>query len=125
MAAVFAPDSPSAGRKGSRWRRAQDACLDAGETNGTPCYGCRGRIDYTLRRVCSNHRLAPTVHHIAELWVGGDPYDAGNLAPCHRGCNSRLSNDLRRLLRARGITKVHRDMARVVWGDSTLASRSW
>lgn len=110
-----------AGRKGSRWRRAQALCLGTGEALGTPCYGCRGRIDYSMRRTNPRHSMAPTVHHIIELWLGGDPYDPANLVPCHLGCNVRLSNDLRRRL---GHRRAPRRI-RAIWDTPGLPSRSW
>jgi len=111
---------PSAGRKGHRWYKAQNACLEAGELNATPCYGCGGRIDYGLRKINPRHPMAPTVHHIVELWIGGDPMDPANHTPCHFGCNVRLSNDLRRRLGWHPTRRV-----RPIWETRGLASRSW
>jgi hypothetical protein len=42
------------------------------------------------------NRMAGTADHIQELWCGGDPLDPANLAPMHRGCNTRKSNTMRR-----------------------------
>jgi 5-methylcytosine-specific restriction endonuclease McrA len=85
-----------AGRKGARWRRAQSQCMATGEANRTPCAWCGQPIDYELTRRLPYHRMAGTADHIQELWCGGDPYDPANLAPMHRGCNTRKSNMLRR-----------------------------
>lgn len=121
--------------KGSRWRRAQAACLAAGAARGTLCYGygrvphCPGIIDYTGSRWPPNHRLAATVHHIKELWQGGDPLDPANHAPAHRGCNTRLS--LR--ARAEAIRNGHHFPRRrakqrrvhALWELPVYSSRSW
>lgn len=66
-----------------------------GEFNHTPCFLCGQPIDYTFTRVYYLHRLAGTAHHIRGLAQGGDPLDPGNLAPAHRGCNTRESNRIR------------------------------
>ena len=102
MLAIGRVFSPTAGHKGSAYRRARAACLADGEARGTPCYGCRQPINYALGRIAPRHRMAPTAHHITELWMGGHPLDPANLAPCHYGCNARLSNQLRRAVR-RGV----------------------
>lgn len=87
------------GRTGSRWRRAQSACLAAGEMNLTPCCICGRPIDYRFTRTMPNHRLAATVHHIIGLSQGGDPLNPGNLAPAHRACNTAESNRIRHRLK--------------------------
>jgi 5-methylcytosine-specific restriction endonuclease McrA len=66
-----------------------------GEANGIPCVLCNRPIDYGFTRVWPNHRLAGTVHHLTGLAQGGDPLDTANLAPAHRGCNTRESNRIR------------------------------
>lgn len=83
------------GRKGSRWRRAQAECMANGAANGAPCVLCGQPIDYHLTCVLPLHRLAGTVHHLIGLAQGGDPLDPWNLAPAHRGCNTRESNRTR------------------------------
>lgn len=83
------------GRKGSRWRRAQSECMANGEAYRLPCWICGQPIDYQFTRAMPHHRLAGTVHHIVGLAQGGAPLDPGNLAPAHRGCNTRESNRIR------------------------------
>lgn len=70
------------------------------EALGLPCYRCGKPIDWTLTRMFPNHRLAGTAHHIVGLAESGDPYDQANLAPAHRGCNTRMSNAIRSTKRA-------------------------
>jgi hypothetical protein len=116
----------TAGRKGSRWRRARAACLAAGEASGTPCYGCRQPINYALGRIAPRHPQAPTAHHVHELWQGGHPLDPANLVPCHYGCNARLSNKLRRSFRRvgrRGILAGVSPLAAAL--ADPITSRQW
>lgn len=63
-----------------------------GEARGTPCFPCHQPINYEFTRWHPLHRLAGTAHHITGLAQGGDPLDPANLAPAHRGCNSREGN---------------------------------
>jgi hypothetical protein len=70
--------------------------LATGEANRTSCAWCGQPIDYELTRRTPLHRMAGTADHIQELWCGGDPLDPANLAPMHRGCNTRKSNTMRR-----------------------------
>jgi 5-methylcytosine-specific restriction endonuclease McrA len=100
--------STGAGRKGSRWRRAQALCMATGEATHTPCWICRRPIDYELTRARPPHRLADTAHHIIGLAQGGDPLDPDNLTPAHRGCNTSASNRLRGTARRR---RAVRDIA--------------
>lgn len=93
----------SAGRKGSRWRRLRAQCLAVGEANGTPCYGCGQPMTYQWVGN-PRHPMAPTVHHVIELWQGGDPHDPANHVPCHFGCNVKLSNRARRGVRVMVLT---------------------
>jgi hypothetical protein len=98
------------------------------------CYGygrvpdCPGVIDYERSKLYPNHRLAATVHHIRELWQGGDPLDPANHAPCHRCCNTWLS--LR--ARAEAVRAGHRfpyqrkkQPIRALWELPVRSSRSW
>jgi len=87
------------GRQGSRWRTAQRECMAYGEANNLPCAICGQPIDYAFTRAMHLHRLAGTAHHLIGLAQGGDPLDPGNLAPAHRGCNTRESNRLRHAAR--------------------------
>jgi len=87
--------STGPGRKGARWRKAQALCMARGEAQGLPCWGCGRPIDYAFSRLYPQHRMAGTAHHIVGLEQGGHPYDQRNLAPCHRGCNTSISNQLR------------------------------
>ncbi|MGH3810412.1 MAG: HNH endonuclease [Pseudonocardiaceae bacterium] len=89
----------TAGRKGSRWRRAQAHCMAMGEARRTPCALCGQPIHYEFTKLRPLHRLAGTAHHIIGLAQGGDPLDPANLAPAHRGCNTIESNRIRRLAR--------------------------
>lgn len=91
--------SGGAGRKGSRWRRAQAETMANGEANLTPCALCGRPIDYEFTRHFPRHRLAGTAHHIVGLAQGGDPLDPCNLTPAHRGCNTRESNKIRGRIR--------------------------
>lgn len=87
--------SSGPGRQGSRWRRMQALTMANAEANNAPCVLCRQPIDYELTRAMPLNRLAGTVHHLTGLAQGGDPLDPANLAPAHRGCNTRHSNRLR------------------------------
>jgi hypothetical protein len=102
--------SAGPGRNGSRWRRAQAACMAHGEAQRLPCCLCRRPINYELTRIAPRHRMAGTAHHIVGLAQGGDPLDPGNLAPAHRGCNTREGNRVRWALKRR---------------RAALGSRSW
>jgi 5-methylcytosine-specific restriction endonuclease McrA len=87
------------GRTGRPWRAAQQRCMQEAEARGTPCSLCGAPIDWMLTRLCPRHRMAGTAHHVVGLAQGGDPLDPLNLAPAHRGCNTRHSNRLRALAR--------------------------
>jgi hypothetical protein len=66
--------------------------------------------------------MAPSVHHIHELWQGGHPLDPANLTPCHYGCNSRISNQARRAVytaRHLGVYTTAQALA------DPLTSRQW
>jgi hypothetical protein len=116
----------TAGRKGSRYRRARAACLAAGEASGTPCYGCQRPINYELGRIAPRHPMAPTAHHIHELWQGGHPLDPANLAPCHYGCNSRLSGQLRGTLRRHRRQGAHAELPPLLMAlADPVTSRQW
>jgi 5-methylcytosine-specific restriction endonuclease McrA len=95
------------GRQGSRWRKAQAECMATGAAILAPCCLCGQPIDYTFTRAYPNHRLAGTVHHLTGLAQGGDPLDAANLAPAHRGCNTRESNRIRA-----GLATIRRPLIR-------------
>ena len=69
--------------------------MAAGEANLTPCCLCGQPIDYEFTRYYPHHSRAGTVHHLIGLAQNGDPLDPTNLAPAHRGCNTRESNRLR------------------------------
>jgi 5-methylcytosine-specific restriction endonuclease McrA len=73
--------------------------MATGQANRAPCWMCGRPIDYEFTRARQLHRLAGTAHHIVGLAQGGDPLDPLNLAPAHRGCNTRHSNRLRALAR--------------------------
>jgi hypothetical protein len=123
--AVGTSHTATAGRKGSRWRRARAVCLAAGEANGTLCYGCQRPIQYHWTGN-PRHPMAPTVHHITELWMGGDPLDPTNHVPCHYGCNSRLSGQLRRALRHAGRCGVHVELSPLMAAlTDPVTSRQW
>lgn len=87
--------STGPGRKGSRWRKAQALCMATGQAQCQPCCLCGQPIDYGFTKRYPHHRLAGTAHHIIGLAQGGDPLDPANLAPAHRGCNTRESNRIR------------------------------
>jgi 5-methylcytosine-specific restriction endonuclease McrA len=70
-----------------------------GEANRVPCVLCGRPIDYVFTRALPRHRLAGSVHHLTGLAQGGDPLDIANLAPAHRGCNTREGNRVRHALR--------------------------
>lgn len=91
--------SSGPGRGGPQWRRAQALCMRTGEDNRTPCCLCGRPINYAFTRAMPQHAMAGTVHHIIGLAQGGDPLDPVNLAPAHRGCNTRASNRLRGIQR--------------------------
>jgi hypothetical protein len=121
MLALGQTYSPTIGHKGARYRRARAQCLATGEANNTPCYGCQRPIQYRWTG-SPRHPLAPTAHHIVELWQGGHPLDPDNLAPCHYGCNSRLSNAARRLVyttRREGVYTAAQALA------DAMTSRQW
>jgi hypothetical protein len=88
------------GRTGYAWRAAQAELMAWAAENKVCCYLCRWSIDYALSKVVPNHPRAATAHHIVGLEQGGDPLDRANLAPAHRGCNTRHSNRLRALASA-------------------------
>lgn len=121
MLAVGGSYGVSAGRKGARWRRMRAQCLALGAANGTPCYGCQEPIDYAWTG-SPRHPRAPTVHHIQELWLGGDPYDPANHTPCHFGCNSRISNQLRRVVYTTRHEAVYTCAAALA---DPITSRNW
>ena len=81
-----------AGRKGSRWLKAQKRCMEDGEALHLPCAWCGQPINYEFTRTHPLPRLAGTADHIIGLAQGGDPLDPSNLQPMHRGCNSRKRN---------------------------------
>ena len=89
------------GRTGARWRRVQAQVMADGEAQLTPCCLCGRAIDYQSTKVRPLHRMAGTVHHVIGLAQGGDPTDLGNLAPAHRGCNTRQGNRVKALLQQR------------------------
>jgi hypothetical protein len=67
-----------AGRRGSRWRRAQAQCMANGAANNTPCYLCHQPINYHFTRYYPLHSRAGTAHHIIQgvrqsrgLWTWG------------------------------------------------------
>jgi 5-methylcytosine-specific restriction endonuclease McrA len=95
-----------AGRRGSRWRRAQAQCMANGAATNTPCYLCHQPINYHFTRYYPLHSMAGTAHHIIGLAQGGDPLDPTNLAPAHRGCNTRHSNRLRGLRHRQRLTNI-------------------
>jgi 5-methylcytosine-specific restriction endonuclease McrA len=87
------------GRTGRPWRAAQQRYMQEAQARGTACVLCGRPIDWMLTRLCPLHRMAGTAHHVVGLAQGGDPLDPLNLAPAHRGCNTRHSNRLRALAR--------------------------
>jgi hypothetical protein len=107
--------SKGPGRQGARWRAAQKLCMAESEAKAVPCWFCGQLIDYELTRLNHLHRVAGTAHHIHGLAQGGDPLDAANLAPAHRGCNARESN----LIRAKRMIQIRRQPA------SVRNSRRW
>jgi 5-methylcytosine-specific restriction endonuclease McrA len=84
------------GRQGAVWRRTQAQVMAWAAQQRRPCCLCGRAIDYTLTRVRPLHRSAGTVHHVIGLAQGGDPLDLANLAPAHRGCNTREGNAVRK-----------------------------
>lgn len=112
--------SSGPGRKGSRWRRAQAACMSAGEAYRLPCALCRLPINYELTKALPNHRMAGTAHHVQGLAQGGDPLDPSNLVPAHRGCNTRESNRIRGIIARWGVVP-----ARPARPAVPLTSRRW
>lgn len=83
------------GRTGSRWRRAHDECMTNAQAYNLPCCLCGQPINYALTQAFPLHRMAGTVHHLIGLAQGGEPLDQSNLAPAHRGCNTREGNRVR------------------------------
>jgi len=98
--------------------------MEQARANRAPCHRCGGPIDYELTRTNHLHRMAGTVDHIVERWMGGDPLDPTNLAPCHRGCNSLKSNQLRRALRAGRVVNRNRRTGTVPVRE-VPSSRRW
>lgn len=83
------------GRTGSLWRHAKAQCMATAEALNKPCAICGEPIDWQLTRANCQHAMAATVHHIISLHHGGHPHHQSNLAPAHRGCNTRISNETR------------------------------
>src|ERR1700722_8993111 len=70
-------------RSSPRWKRARKIAL----RGATHCSVCRRPLDFDAP---PRSRWAPSVDHIRELALGGDPFAQENLRPVHYGCNASL-----------------------------------
>lgn len=86
----------SAGHQTKEWSNLASSFAEQSAADDAPCHHCGGQIDYNAP---PNHPKGFTADHLSPLGLGGAVV-TDQLAPAHRGCNSRsgavLGNKLRK-----------------------------